>query len=85
MVNLQRPAILTEIEPLSKAIIADFDVAEGIILDLIFGKFAPTGTLPIELPSSMQSVLDQKEDLPYDSENPLFEFGHGLKYTKINE
>jgi beta-glucosidase len=38
-----------------------------------------------ELPSSMQSVLDQKEDLPYDSENPLFEFGHGLKYTKINE
>ena len=85
VVNLQRPAILTEIEPFSKAIIADFDVAEGIILDLIFGKFAPTGTLPIELPSSMQSVLDQKEDLPYDSENPLFEFGHGLKYTKINE
>jgi len=26
------------------------------------------------------AVKKQKEDLPYDSENPLFPFGHGLTY-----
>ena len=33
-----------------------------------------------ELPSSMEAVRKQKEDLPHDSENPLFPFGHGLCY-----
>jgi beta-glucosidase len=28
----------------------------------------------------MEAVARQKEDLPYDSEDPLFEFGFGLSY-----
>jgi beta-glucosidase len=32
------------------------------------------------MPSSMEAVKKQKEDVPYDSENPLFPFGHGLTY-----
>jgi beta-glucosidase len=50
------------------------------VLDIIFGKFKPQGKLPFELPLSMDAVKKQKEDVPYDSENPLFEFGHGLSY-----
>jgi len=50
------------------------------LLDVVFGKFNPTGKLPFELPSSMEAVRKQKEDVPYDSENPLFEFGFGLSY-----
>jgi hypothetical protein len=38
-------------------------------------------TLPFELPSSMEAVTIQKEDLPYDSTNPLFKFGFGLSYN----
>ena len=78
--NFQRPAVLTKIEGLSKAIIADFDVDEKIILELIQGNFSPTGKLPLELPSSMKAVEDQLEDLPFDSKNPLYKFGHGLSY-----
>ncbi len=37
-------------------------------------------TLPIELPSSMAAVRAQKEDLPYDSREPLYKFGYGLSY-----
>jgi len=28
----------------------------------------------------MEAVKKQKEDVPYDSENPIFPFGHGLSY-----
>ena len=49
-------------------------------MDAVFGEFAPTGKLPIELPSSMEAVRAQREDVPFDSEDPLFAFGHGLTY-----
>ena len=32
------------------------------------------------MPSSWESVLKQKEDVRFDSENPRFRFGHGLAY-----
>ena len=54
--------------------------SDAALLDVIFGRFAPTGKLPFELPSSMEAVRQQKEDLPYDSENPTFAFGFGLRY-----
>jgi beta-glucosidase len=28
----------------------------------------------------MEAVLRQHPDVPYDSERPLFPFGHGLRY-----
>ena len=58
----------------------NFGANDGAVLDVIFGKFEPHGRLPFELPSSMEAVRKQKEDVPHDSENPLFPFGHGLCY-----
>ena len=80
IINLERPAIITEISNAAKAVIADFNSDNKIIMDLINGKFMPTGKLPVELPSSMEAVKNQIEDIPYDSKDPLFEFGHGLTY-----
>ena len=80
--NLERPAVIPEINTASKALIADFDCSDEIIMELIFGAFEPSGKMPFELPSSVEAVLNQKEDLPYDSENPLYAFGHGLSYEK---
>ena len=62
--NIRRPLVLTEFENVSKALIADFDVSNDVIFELIFGEFNPTGKLPIQLPSSMKSVENQIEDLP---------------------
>ena len=63
---------------------ADFDVDEKIILELIYGEFLPTGKLPIQLPSSMKSVLEQDEDVPFDLKNPLYDYGHGLSFWILN-
>ena len=80
VINLQRPAVIPSINKYSKALIADFSSQDNVILDLIMGKFKPTGKLPFELPSSMEEVLKQKEDLPYDTQNPLYKFGAGIEY-----
>jgi beta-glucosidase len=79
-IYLQRPAIIPEIAENSAGLIANFGASDRAILDVIFGKASPHGKLPIELPSSMEAVRNQKEDLPYDSKNPLFPFGFGLSY-----
>ena len=78
--TVQRPYIITEISENSNAVIADFEVENSIILDLIFGRFSPSGTLPLDLPSSINDVENQIEDLSFDQKNPLYRFGHGLKY-----
>ncbi len=79
-ISLDRPAVIPEIAARSAALLADFGAADDAILDVIFGRFAPSGKLPFELPSSMEAVRRQKSDVPYDSDQPLFPFGHGLSY-----
>ena len=81
IINLQRPAVIPGINKYTKALIADFSSQDNVILDLIMGKFKPTGKLPFELPSSMEEVLKQKEDMPYDTKNPLYKFGAGIGYN----
>ena len=80
VVDLNRPAILTELNKFSDGLIGIFGVYDSILYEVIFGQFSPQGKLPFEIPSSMESVENQKEDLPDDSESPIFEFGHGLTY-----
>ncbi|HVC82722.1 MAG TPA: glycoside hydrolase family 3 N-terminal domain-containing protein [Chloroflexota bacterium] len=79
-VYLDRPAVIPEIAIHSAALLANFGAGDAAVLDLIFGRFVPSGKLPFELPSSMEAVRRQKPDVPYDSDNPLFPFGHGLTY-----
>lgn len=79
-VYLSRPAILTRLTDDAAALLGTFGVTDAALLDVLFGEFAPVGKLPFELPSSMDAVEAQYEDVPFDSENPLFEYGFGLTY-----
>ena len=78
--NLERPAILTEVNEKCRALMTDFGTSDEVLIEVLFGKRTPQGKLPFELPSSLEAVENQMEDLPYDSENPLYEFGFGLSY-----
>ncbi|MEL6866295.1 MAG: glycoside hydrolase family 3 N-terminal domain-containing protein, partial [Bacteroidota bacterium] len=77
---LDRPAVIPEITQAAAALIADYGASDQSVCEVLFGNAAPQGKLPFELPSSMEAVSNQKTDVPYDSENPLFEFGFGLNY-----
>jgi len=79
-IYLDRPAVIPDINANAKGLLADFGASDAAVLDVVFGKYKPGGHLPIELPSSMEAVRNQKEDVPYDSKDPLYKFGYGLSY-----
>ncbi|NND16625.1 MAG: glycoside hydrolase family 3 protein [Eudoraea sp.] len=78
--NLERAAILTEISKASGALFGEFGTSDEVLVEVLFGKMNPEGKLPFELPSSKEAVENQKEDVPYDSKDPLYPFGYGLVY-----
>ncbi len=49
------------------------------VADTLFGENAITGKLPFQIPASMEQVLAQREDMPKDIENPLYEYGFGIE------
>ena len=81
IVDLNRPAILTDLEAVSDALVGTFGVSDEAMLDVVHGRHNPTGKLPFELPSSMAEVEAQLEDLPDDTANPLFPYGWGLSFN----
>ncbi len=78
---LERPLVIPELANEAAALLATFGVSDEALFDVLLGKFNPTGRLPFEMPSSMDAVRAQLEDLPYDSKAPLFKFGAGLSYA----
>ena len=79
-IYLDRPAVIPEIARECAGLLGNFGASDAAVLDVIFGRFRPTGTLPFELPSSMEAVRRRRGDMPRDSDNPLFPLGHGLTY-----
>ncbi len=80
VIYLDRPAVIPGISHEAQVLLADFGASDTAVLDVIFGRAKPEGKLPFELPSSMEAVRKQREDVPYDSEDPLYAFGFGLTY-----
>ncbi len=80
VVNLERPAILTEVKEKCGALVAEFGTSDDVLTEILFGKETPSGKLPFELPSNWEAVQNQLTDVPYDSKDPLYPFGFGLTY-----
>lgn len=80
VLNLHRLLVISELVRDSAGLLATFGVSDEALFGMLTGNFAPTGRLPFELPLSMEAVRNQLEDLPHDSKDPLFPFGHGLTY-----
>lgn len=76
--GLVRPTVLTPLDAEAKALLVEFGSSDEAVADVLFGKAKAMGKLPFELPRSKEAVENQLEDLPYDSENPLYSFGAGM-------
>ncbi|MFF2353850.1 glycoside hydrolase family 3 protein [Kitasatospora sp. NPDC058115] len=74
--QLERPAVLTPLAPHAALLVGEFGAADDVVLDAVFGRAPLTGSLPFDLPRSDAAVDAAREDVPFDTADPLFRFGH---------
>ncbi len=88
VINYTNPWVIDEIynqQTISniKAVIATFGTSTDALIDVITGKFNPTGKMPFTTPGSEKAVLENKPDLPgyrESKEYPLFKYNEGISY-----
>jgi beta-glucosidase len=79
-VYLDRPAVLTDLAGGAAALLGSYGSSDEAFLDVVFGAAQPEGSLPFDLPRSMAAVEASRSDVPFDTADPLFRFGHGMRY-----
>ncbi|MET4783562.1 glycoside hydrolase family 3 N-terminal domain-containing protein [Glaciihabitans sp. UYNi722] len=84
-VYLDRPALLAPITGLATTVLVDYGASDDAVLDVLFGVTSAHGKLPFDIPSTPEAVIAQASDVPFDSANPLFRFGHGLDIPATNQ
>ncbi|MFP3835192.1 glycoside hydrolase family 3 N-terminal domain-containing protein [Chryseobacterium sp. SIMBA_028] len=88
-VTASKPMIFSEFEKHSDAILVNFNVSNQAVVDIIAGKYEPSGLLPLQMPKDMKTVEAQKEDVPFDmvpykdSEGHAYDFGYGLNWSGV--
>lgn len=88
VVNYTNPWVINEIyndktKGNFKAVLATFGTTPDALLDVVSGKFNPTGKMPFSTPISDEAVTNQKEDVPGYLEGKgyaLFNYDQGLSY-----
>ena len=89
IVNVFRPLVFKEFEPYVDAILLRFNINEQPALDVVSGRYEPTGLLPLQMPASMETVEKQHEDVPFDmechkdSEGNVYDFAFGLNWKGV--
>lgn len=82
-IDFRQPFVLDEDCRFLEAggILATFGVSDAALMDILTGKFNPSGKLPFALARSLEAIKRQAPDAPgYPEEDTLFPFGHGLSY-----
>lgn len=89
VVNYTNPWVIGEVYSSKtknvKGILATFGTTADALLDVLTGKFNPTGKMPFSTPVSDAAVENQKEDVPGYMEGEgyaLFNYDEGLSYRK---
>lgn len=79
-IKLERPAAIPEIASKAAALFGSYGSTSEAFLNVVLGSASPEGALPFDLPRSDAAVKASREDTPFDTEDPVFRFGHGLRY-----
>ena len=87
-VNYTNPWVIDEIyntqtKPNFKGVLATFNITTEALLDVVLGKFNPTGKMPFTTPVSETAVEKQLSDVPGNLKGPqypLFKFNEGISY-----
>lgn len=78
---LGRPAAIPEIAENAAALLGSYGSGPDAFLDVVYGIAEPRGKLPFDLPRSDEAVEGSREDVPFDTLDPVARFGDGLRYS----
>ena len=87
----QKPVVMGEFESYADAILVSFGVEPQAYLDIISGRYEPSGLLPVQFPADMTTVEQQYEDSPRDmncytdSEGNSYDFAFGMNWNGVIE
>ncbi|WP_294276995.1 glycoside hydrolase family 3 N-terminal domain-containing protein [uncultured Chryseobacterium sp.] len=88
-VTASKPMVFNEFEKHADAILVNFNVSNQAVVDIVSGKYEPSGLLPLQMPADMKTVEHQKEDVPYDMETHMdseghhYDFGYGMNWSGV--
>lgn len=68
VVDVSNPMIFSEFEDKMDGILVSFGNTTQSVLDIVSGKYEPSGLLPFQMPAHMATVEKQAEDVPFDME-----------------
>jgi beta-glucosidase len=89
IIDVSNPMIFNEFERYMDGIVINFGSSAQSILDIISGKYEPSGLLPIQMPADMTTVEKQNEDVPNDmechkdTEGNIYDFAFGLNWKGV--
>jgi len=77
-VNLDRPAILTPLAGVCAALVVTFGTSDAALFAALTGEIPPEGTLPLEIPRSMEAIRASRADVPCDTIDPISGLRSGM-------
>lgn len=90
-VNLTNPYVISSVERGAAAVVGTFDTQSTAVLDVIRGRYNPTGQLPVTVPASVAVVEANAPDVPGYAEGRAYPYrsvdghsytaGFGLSYS----
>ena len=89
VVLMNRAYVMTPVDAASDAVMIVYrpGVTAGAeaVAHALFGDCAISGKLPWQIPATMDQVMLQREDLPKDIENPLYDYGFGIEVAAFGQ
>ena len=88
-IDATKPLMPAEVERYASGLLISFGVSHQAVLDVLTGQVEPRGLLPVQLPATMQTVEQQREDIPHDmvcytdAAGHSYDFGYGLNWRGV--
>lgn len=88
-IDTANPIVVSEFESQVDAILMGFAMNKETIMEIVTGKYEPSGLLPFQMPANMETVEAQYEDVPrdmecyVDAEGNTYDFAFGMNWSGV--
>ncbi len=88
-INVSNPMVFAEFEKSVDGILINFGIQDQALMEIVSGAAEPSALLPFQMPTDMETVETQQEDVPrdmkchVDSDGNIYDFAFGLCWSGV--